>query len=468
MTRSSTISKLSKQVPTDKDTLYSLHPRQVQAMELLGWTQETWQVRGDSVHELLYGGSAGGGKSFLARALAGTIAILVPNSIVPVFRRTYPELDENMIRRWQEEVPSSMGKYAKDSHEWKWNNGSITEFRYCEREGDVVKYLSAEWDALIIDEATTFTQYMISLLRSRVRSTKASWLETILYTANPGSVGHTYFLDNFVNPGELGKYGAWKAPPEEGGLKRAFLPAKLTDNPSLSERYSFILDGISDPVLKDAYKTGNWHIFAGQYFTTWRFDRHVIDPFEVPAYWRKWGALDWGFAKPLSFGIYTRDPDAGHIYKIRAVYEKELVNAEAVSRIKAIRGDMILDVIFADPSVWIRDSNKGHSTADEYMDLGLVLTPANNNRITGWQVLRDNLADKPDGIPGFQVFSNCYDTWRTFPLMLRDNVRPEDMNTTLEDHAVDECRYALASMGMGSPASAVKTHIHRQSWQGYR
>jgi phage terminase large subunit len=457
---------LRAQVP-ERTELYGLHPKQTQAMELLGWTPDTWSDRSGAVHELLYGGAVGGGKSMLARALAATIAVLVPGSIVPIFRKTYPELEENMIRRWLEEIPTSMGRYVRDVHEWVWPNGSVTEFRYCEREDDVHKYLSAEWEALIIDEATMFTPYVISMLRSRVRSTKPGWYETILYTSNPGNIGHTYFLNNFVNPGELGGYKPWKAPVEEGGLKRAFLTARLDDNPSLPDRYASIIEGINDPVLREAYKTGNWHIFAGQYFSTWRFDRHVIDPFDVPVYWRKWGGFDWGFGKPLSFGIYTKDPDTTRVYKIAQLYQAELTNYEAVHKIKALRGDMTLDVIYADPSIWARKSKDGRSTADDYQDLGITLTPANNNRIAGWQVLRDYLADLKDGEPGLQVFRNCYDTWRTFPTMVRDRRNPEDLDTDLEDHAVDETRYALASTGRAAAAKAVSTLVRKQNWQRY-
>ncbi len=445
---------------------YTLHPRQQHAMELMGWTEEGYTDRSGAVQEMLYGGSPGGGKSHLTRALAAAIGWGMPGSVSAFFRRTYAQLEENMIRRWKVEVPDYLGSYSETKREFTWGNGSITEFRHCDNEDDALKYLSAEWEALLIDEATTFTPFQIGILRSRVRSTRPDWWETILYTANPGGPGHTYFLDNFVDPGELGNYQPWKAPREDGGLNRAFLRARLEDNPSLDARYGALIEAIPDPVLREAYKTGDWHLFAGQFFTTWRFDKHVIDPFMVPKHWRKWGALDWGFASPLSFGIYSQDPDTKRIYKIRQLYAKELTNAEAVERIKALRGDWVLDVVLADPSMWIRKSEQGKSTADDYAARGVSLQPANNSRIVGWQALHGVLDDLPDGQPGFQVFRNCYDTWRTFPLMQRDDNDPEDMNTKLEDHAADETRYALSGW-VGKTVPVAMSFRRVQRWQRY-
>lgn len=468
--------------------LYKLHPRQVKAMKLLGWTPTGYTDRSEAVEELLYGGAAGGGKSHLLRTLAATIAVCRPGSITAIFRRHYSELDENMIRRWRQEVPEGRytGKYVESSHEHRWPNGSITEFRHCEHEGDVMKYLSAEWDALLVDEATTFTEFMLKIMRARVRSTQSNFVPTVVYASNPGNVGHTYMKREFVeaarrmarNGGKLLRENineyvpVWTALREQGGCRRAFLPSLLDDNPSLNAEYELMLEALPDEATRKAWKLGDWDIFAGMFFTTYDYSRHVIEPITpLPAYWEYWGSLDWGFAKPLSFGVWARDPDQPRrVYKVREVYGKEWTNAEAVYRIKAAVEGLPRPVasIQADPSMWIRKSTEGVSTADEYARAGLMLTPANNDRINGWQIVRSYLNDLPDRRPGLQIFSNCYDLIRTLPDQQHAKTgNVEDLDTDLEDHSVDEMRYALASTGSVQMGPAVKSCTRRQAWQDF-
>jgi hypothetical protein len=42
-------------------------------------------------------------------------------------------------------------------------------------------------------------------------------------------------------------------------------------------------------------------------------------------------------------------------------------------------------------------------------------------------------------------FDHCRDITRTLPMMVHDTSNPEDLDTDLEDHAVDEVRYACMS-----------------------
>lgn len=39
------------------------------------------------------------------------------------------------------------------------------------------------------------------------------------------------------------------------------------------------------------------------------------------------------------------------------------------------------------------------------------------------------------------VFSSCRDFIRTIPLLLYDEHKPEELDTTMEDHIADEMRY---------------------------
>ena len=92
-----------------------------------------------------------------------------------------------------------------------------------------------------------------------------------------------------------------KMPPSEGGMLRQFIPARLTDNPSLDADYEDKLSGLGSTELVKAMKDGNWDVIEGAYFSEWDKEKHVIKPFELPDHWTRFRSGDWGSAKPFAF-----------------------------------------------------------------------------------------------------------------------------------------------------------------------
>ena len=76
----------------------------------------------------------------------------------------------------------------------------------------------------------------------------------------------------------------------------------------------------------------------------------------------------------------------------------------------------------------------------------------------GWDIVRARLRGDGDGNPMLFVFSTCYHLIRTLPMQLHDPIRPEDLDTAMEDHAVDELRYSC----MSRPFLAVD---HSTEWE---
>ena len=73
------------------------------------------------------------------------------------------------------------------------------------------------------------------------------------------------------------------------------------------------------------------------------------------------------------------------------------------------------------------------------------MSKANNDRLGGKRAVNRMLADGPDGKPLLQVFDCCENFIRTFPLLVRDEGKPEDVDTDGEDHAYDALRYLLTN-----------------------
>ena len=95
--------------------------------------------------------------------------------------------------------------------------------------------------------------------------------------------------------------------------------------------------------------------------------------------------------------------------------------------------------MIADPAIF--DVSHGESIANQFEKQKIGWLPADNKRVNGWQQIRARLTGNEDGYPLLYIVKNCRNLLRTLPLMQYDTTKPEDLNSDLEDHAVDTLRY---------------------------
>ena len=119
--------------------------------------------------EVLFGGAAGGGKSYGQLIDALLYALRYPGSKQLVLRRTYPDLERSLILEHLKFYPRGVYRYNSTGHRGSFVNGSTIEFGYCDAERDVYRYQGAEYDVIRFDELTHFTESMYTYLISRVR-----------------------------------------------------------------------------------------------------------------------------------------------------------------------------------------------------------------------------------------------------------------------------------------------------------
>lgn len=451
-----------------------LHPKQEAAFQ----TEAT---------ELLYGGAAGGGKSHYIRISAIRWAMCVPGIQVYLFRRTFPDLQANHLRG-----PSSLlvllgdflqsghVKFKQQDNEFTFWNGSSIKLCHCQYENDVIKYQGAEIHVLLMDELTHFTAYIYQFLRSRVRmaglNVPAEYrprLPRIECGSNPGSVGHAWVKATFVSPCEPMK--VWRTPAGQGGMLRQYIPARLSDNPTLEKddpNYLSRLEGLGTPELVRAMRDGDWDIVAGQAFEKLNRDLHGLTPFDVPPHWLRFRAMDWGSSKPFSVGWwcvasedYLHDGKVipkGALIRYREWYGwngqadtgLRMESAEVAQQIKVRDAGDKITYSVADPAIWNRSD--GPSVAERMAAHGVIFERGNNDRINGYLELRQRIAGDGER-PMLYAFTTCHDGfWRTMPNIVMDDRRPEDIDTTQEDHCVDECKYAAMSRPWAKPSPKVK------------
>lgn len=441
--------------------------------------------------EILYGGAAGGGKSHLMRVAAVIWCTLIAGLQVYFFRRLRDDLIKNhmegpngfraMLSGWER-----CGFVRIIEDEIRFWNGSKIYLCHCKDEKHRFKYQGAEIHVLIIDELTHFTEVIYRFLRNRVRmvgladrlpAALKGKFPRILCGANPGGLGHQFVKATFID-GAV-PLEAYRAVKSEGGMIRQYIPARLEDNPSMTEQdpgYEDRLNGLGSEALVKAMRDGDWDIIEGAFFDCFEKRRHVVRPFEIPATWLRFRAGDWGSAKPFAFGWYAvvgddfLTPDKrllprGCLVKYREYYG---VKTDGEGKFKP---DVGLKLSAREVGIEVRKLEDGDNIAYGKLDpaafahnggpsiaemmqadgRGVTFDEADNKRVAargamgGWDQVRDRLKGNEDGLPMLVFFETCVHTIRTLPALQHDEAKPEDLDTTQEDHAADETRYACMS-----------------------
>ncbi len=233
--------------------------------------------------ELFYGGAAGGGKTDLLLGLASTRH---HRSII--FRRTFPAM-RAIIERSREILNPMSRTHSRDSyneslHIWRLSTGQMIEFGSIQYEKDVTNYNGRPHDFYGWDELPEFSEFQFRYVNAWNRSTRPGQRCRVVGAGNPPTTAEgewvIYYwgpwLDsqhpNPAKPGDLRWFATIDGkdievedgtPFEHKGeliqpRSRTFIPARLSDNPFLSNTgYKGILQGLPEP-LRSQLLYGNF------------------------------------------------------------------------------------------------------------------------------------------------------------------------------------------------------------------
>lgn len=445
------------------------------------------EVLNSPATEILYGGAAYGGKSYLLRALAVALCYDIPGLQVYLFRRTYGDLIMNHMNGSMS-FPEMLAPFIQSKQvsikelEISWANGSKIHLCHCQHEKDVTKYQGAEIHVLLLDELTHFSEYIYRFLRNRVRlGSKViperwkSKLPLIVNGSNPGNVGHAWVKRSFIDMMTAGE--VVRMPDTEGGMLRQFIQSRSDDNPiglKNDPGYLARLSGLGSEDLVKAMRDGNWDIVAGAAFENLNRDTHCIRPFAIPDWWTKFTSLDWGSAKPYSVGWYTVADDAlvikgrdgepdkligkGSIIIYRELYgwngkpnegcrEESWQVAKKITDLESEK----INYRIGDNAMWAE--HDGPSIAERMMDALEQynascpnMEQSRKDRKANYLEIRARIANCDGESPGLYIFETCHHFWRTIPDLQLDERDPEKgWDGAQEDHWADQLGYAMVS-----------------------
>ena len=393
--------------------------------------------------DVLYGGAAGGGKSYAMLVDPLRFAHRAAHRAL-ILRRSMPELRE-LIDKSRELYPKAFPgcKFREVEKIWTFPSGAKLEFGFLERDADVYRYQGQAYSWIGFDEITHLsTEFSWNYLASRLRTTDPEITPYMRCTANPGGAGATWVKKRYVNPSE----------PNESftghdGLTRRFIPARLEDNPYLSTdgRYEQMLKALP-AVQRKQLLEGNWDVTEGAAFTEFDMMAHVITPFEIPVGWERVKGIDYGYASESACIWGTVDPSDGTLIIYRELYRKGLTGvdlAQMITNMELIDPYSVPGVL--DTAAWNRTGTTGPTVGETLQRAGHKLRRADKNRIQGKIQIHEYLRVQPSGRPKIQIFNSCPNLIRELQSLPLDKSNPEDVNTNAPDHAYDALRYLIMS-----------------------
>jgi hypothetical protein len=428
--------------------------------------------------EVLYGGAAGGGKSYAM--LADPMRYFDNPSFNGIlFRKTNDELRE-LKQKSRILYPKAFpgARWREQDSAWIFPSGAQMWLTYLDRDEDVERYQGQAFTWVGFDELGHWASpYAWNYMRSRLRSTDSDIPLSQRATANPGGLGGTWIKKMFIDPAppgyafpatdiESGEVLKWPDDHPDASKRgtplfyRKFIPARLRDNPYLfaDGRYEASLLSLPEEQRKQLLD-GDWNVVEGAAFKEFSLRHHVIEPFDIPPHWKRFRSCDYGYASFSAVHWFAIDPIYETLIVYRELYVKGHTGTKLAKRILELEKDEHIMYGILDSSVWQQRGQTGPSIAEEMIHAGCRWRPADRtqgSRTNGKNRVHEVLALREVGIseitglpiikPGIQFFSTCRQIITDLPMLPVHPDGKEDIDDRyLSDHTYDSIRYGVMS-----------------------
>ena len=407
-------------------------------------------------YEVLLEGNRGGGKT---DALLMCFAQMVGRGFGRewrgvIFRQTYPELGDiiDKSQKWFTQIfPGA--KYNVSALKWMFETGEELLFRFGKEEADYWSYHGHAYPFLGFEELTNWKDFSFyEAMLSTCRSSDPRVPRWVRATTNPFGKGHSWVKERF----QIGTVPPC-TPMGDGRKKRLYVHSSLMENTILTTAdpdYVTTLRNLKEPARRAAWLDGSWDISVGTYLEkVWDASSCVVDPFPIPAHWKVWKAMDWGYSKPYAV-LWLALSEEGVFFVWRELYgidadqpnvgskENALDVAAKIKRVQQHdeRYGYEYHMDLADPAIFSK-IGASQSIGQIFRGAGVRWQPAWNgpgSRVNGAQMIVSLLAEGR-----LKFFKTCTNCIRTIPQLPPSDFNPEDVDTDAEDHCWDSLRYGV-------------------------
>jgi hypothetical protein len=438
-------------------------------------------LRVPEAFNLFLGGGRGGGKTtaagwLLLRHLV-TYAERAKALVVRQTHKSNSDFEELIEALLVHGYGASRVRRNRQEHVIEVTGGGSVEFGQIDP-ASYPRYQGREFSLLVADEVGTFpTMRWIDRLRSNLRVPGVP--PRVVLLSNPGGPLHSLLAKRYVS-GRV----PWAPFEAEDGDTWVLAPSSYADNPHLDHACyarQIVASVGGDRALAQAWLAGDWNSISGAYFgdvlsTGLWFDDESWRPTERG--WSTSVALDWGWSAPSVVLFAARaavsglgGPGGRPVPVGSYVVVDELATADPGNPNAGLQWPpaMLCEEALARCARWnvrpigVGDDARGlenDTLLDQLRTQGLSLVKPRKDRISGWTRLKSLMAavrdDDPDQ-PQLWISTRCRYLAETLPILQRNQIRQEDLDSTGPDHGADALRYLVVS----EPGAVRPVHLER-------
>ena len=373
--------------------------------------------------EILIEGPAGTGKTRAILEKLHLIAEKYHGSRILACRKTRKSMTESVLVTFERDVlpeghQAAQGASRAMRQAYQYPNGSSI---VCGGLDKPERLFSTEYDIVAAFEATELSEDEWEKFFRALRNNVVPYQQAIA-DCNPGAPSH--WLNQRANTGKMAR-----------------LLSRHSENPTLTPEYLERLAGLTGPRRARLFE-GKWAAVEGQVYSEWDAAVHLVNPFAVPADWRRLRVIDFGYTNPFVCQWWAVDGD-GRAYLYRELYRTHGLTRDHARRILSLSEGEPVEATIAD-----HDAEERAVLHAE----GIPTLAARKSVASGIEAVKALMRVQGDGRPRLYVMRDA--------LVERDPLLVDAKRPVCTEQEIEGYVYHQAADGRPVKEEPVKTDDH--------